>query len=68
MWLLIAIVLVAGQVDSVRVLETYIKKQACLDRAEQAFKQGIPLGLTLNCVPLNGVKQTNAKELRQRIS
>jgi len=68
MWLLIAIVLVAGQVDSVRVLETYIKKQDCLDRGNQAFKLGIPVGLTLNCIPLNGVRKTYAKELRQRVS
>ena len=64
MWLLLAIILVSGQVESVRVLETYIKEQDCLNRGEQASRIGIPEGMTLNCVPLNGVTKTYGERLR----
>ena len=64
MWLLLVIILVSGEVQSVRVLETYLKEQDCLNRGVQASKIGIPVGMTLNCVPLNGVTKTYGKKLR----
>tara|TARA_B100000287_G_C20478680_1_gene720239 strand:+ start:587 stop:820 length:234 start_codon:yes stop_codon:yes gene_type:complete len=67
MWLLIAVILAGSQVQSVEVLETYIRKQDCLNRGEQASKIGIPLGMTLNCIPLNGVRKVYAERLRKRV-
>ncbi len=67
MWLLISIILSGSQVQSVEVLETYIRKQDCLNRGEQASKIGIPLGMTLNCVPLNGVRKVYAERLRKGV-
>ena len=68
MWLLISIILSGGGVKSVEVLETHILKQDCLNRGEQASRIGIPLGMTLNCVPLNGVRKVYAERLRKGVS
>ena len=67
MWLLISIILSGSQVQSVEVLETYIRKQDSLNRGEQASKIGIPLGMTLICVPLNGVRKVYAERLRKGV-
>ena len=64
MWLLIAVILSGNQVQSVEVLETYINKEDCLNRGEQASSIGIPLGMTLNCIPLKGVTKAYAQKLQ----
>jgi|14BtaG_2_1085337.scaffolds.fasta_scaffold37763_3 hypothetical protein len=67
MWLLIAVILSGNQVQSVEVLETYINKEDCLNRGEQASGIGIPLGMTLNCIHLKGVQKVYAKRLRKGV-
>ena len=64
MWLLISIILLNSQVKTVEVLEIFHKKQDCLRRGNHAASIGIPQGMTLNCIHLEGVLRANAKKLQ----
>lgn len=64
MWLLLITILINGQVDSVKILEIHYSKQDCLNSGDRASELGIPIGMTLNCIPLKGVTKAYAQKLQ----
>lgn len=63
MWLLLFIFINSGQFDRVEIKEVYHTEKECKERGNYAASLGIPEGLVLTCIKLNGVTQAHAKKL-----
>ena len=64
MWILLFITLLDGRIDTVKIAEIHQSRQDCIKRGDQASEIGIPIGMTLKCIPLKGVAKTNGKKLQ----
>jgi|TARA_R110000744_G_scaffold179860_1_gene298853 hypothetical protein len=63
MWLLLFIYFNNGQFDKTEIVHIYHTEKECKDRGNYAATIGIPEGLVLTCIKLNGVTKANAKKL-----
>jgi hypothetical protein len=61
MWLLLAIILNTGGVESVEILAIVYSEKECIKHQNHAISQSPPENMRLGCLALKGVK--NAKGL-----
>lgn len=63
MWLLLFIFITNGQFDRVEIASVYYSHDECISHGDYGANLGIPEGLTLSCIKLNGVTEAYATQL-----
>jgi len=68
MWLLLFIFITNSQFDRIEIAGVYYSHDECTSKGDYGASIGIPEGLTLSCIKLNGVTEANGyKKLHERI-
>ncbi len=62
MWLLLFIFISNSQFDRIEIAGVYYSEDECKSKGDYAASIGIPQGLTLSCIKLNGVRGANGNQ------